>query len=141
MIRYTLKCDQDHRFESWFADSAAYDKLVGLNAVACPTCGSTAVEKTLMAPKVSTPAPSEPTVPSLSAPSHPLEKELKALREKIEKEADYVGSNFATEARAMHDGEQDHRPIWGEAKPEEAKALAEDGVAIAPLPFNPRKTN
>ena len=144
MIRYTLKCSNKHQFDSWFADSSAFDKLVALDQVACAVCGSTNVEKSLMAPRVSTAVSvSEPTldVPTLSAPSHPLETEIKALRKKIEAEADYVGTSFVTEARAMHDGEADHRPIWGEAKIDDAKALVEDGVPVAPLPFGPRKTN
>lgn len=136
MIRYDLKCHEGHQFDAWFQDSATFERLSDLGQVSCVVCGSAKVEKALMAPKVSGPKPARETaVPALSAPSHPLEKELRALREKVEAEADYVGDRFAREAREMHLGETEHRPIWGEAKPEEAKALIEEGVPVAPLPF------
>ena len=116
--------------------------------VTCAVCGSDKVEKAIMAPRVSTArkkaeAPQAPTEkPSLSEPSSPAEEALKTLKEQIEKNSTYVGDNFATEARAMHLGDAPTRQIHGEAKPEEAKKLIEDGIPVTPLPFmTGRKSN
>jgi hypothetical protein len=143
MIRYTLKCPHGHQSDAWFSDSATFDRLKAAGQVSCGVCGtSDGVEKALMAPKVRVSEKDAEAVPALSAPAHPLEAELKQLREKIESEADYVGDSFAQQARDMHLGEVEHRPIWGNAKPEEAKSLVEDGIPVAPLPFAPsKKTN
>lgn len=156
MIRYALKCDSDHSFESWFKSADAYDALVASRMVTCPNCGSDQIAKSLMAPPVraSRQAAVEPT-PSkqstvVSAPSNTLVntpdpklvEAIATLRDHVEKNSDYVGDNFAEEARAMHDGDRPHRPIYGEAKAEDAKQLIEDGVPALPLPFIPRqKTN
>ena len=84
----------------------------------------------------------KPDKPSLSAPASELETALAALKRQIEENSDYVGMNFAAEARAMHAGEAPERPIHGEAKPEEARKMMEEGLPVAPLPFLPaRKVN
>jgi hypothetical protein len=145
MIQFTLKCDSDHRFDSWFQSSAAYDKLATAGMVSCSVCGSSKVSKALMAPRVNTAQPPEtpakPTRP-LSEPASDAERAMAELRRKVEANATYVGGNFASEARAIHDGSSPDRPIYGEAKPEEARALIEEGVPIMSLPFAPgRKTN
>ncbi|PRX35224.1 hypothetical protein SAMN05216257_102300 [Meinhardsimonia xiamenensis] len=149
MIRYALKCDTGHEFESWFQSADAFDGLKASGMVACPACGSTAVEKALMAPQIRPSrkrAAADGPVPEerkpLTGPRHPVEEFLRALRRKVEENCDYVGRNFATEARAIHLGEAPERPIYGEAAPEEARELLEEGVPIAPLPFiGPRNTN
>ncbi|WP_323042507.1 DUF1178 family protein [Gemmobacter sp.] len=137
MIRYDLRCDKGHAFDSWFASAAAYDRLAAAGHVACPDCGSTKVDKALMAPAVSR-AEDRP----LTAPRDPREEALADLRRQVEENSDYVGLSFAAEARAMHEGRIPERAIHGEAKPDEARKLIEDGVPVAPLPFTPsRKTN
>ncbi|MAQ84311.1 MAG: hypothetical protein CMH12_13880 [Maritimibacter sp.] len=144
MIRYALKCTNDHGFESWFAGVEAFDKLAAAGMVACPECGATEVRKVLMAPGVQTARkkPAEPKDESLAAPASEMETKLAALRKHVETTSDYVGMGFASEARKMHEGEIPQRSIYGEAKPEEAKRLIEDGVPVAPLPFRPtRKSN
>jgi hypothetical protein len=138
MIRYALKCDRDHGFESWFKSAGAYDALKSAGQVVCPECGSASVEKALMAPAV--PAKSAQT--ALSAPASKKEAALAELRRHVEANSEYVGMNFAAEARKMHDGQTEARSIYGEARLDEAKRLIEDGVPVAPLPFTPReKTN
>lgn len=147
MITFALKCDKDHHFDSWFQSSAAFDKLKAAGMIACPVCGSTAVEKRIMAPRVQkgqqSPQDSKaapPAPPRLA--DDPQRQAMAELRRKIEAESDYVGRDFAQEARDMHDGLVPLRAIHGEAKPEEAKKLIEDGVPVAPLPFTPgRKAN
>ncbi|RGP37205.1 DUF1178 family protein [Pseudotabrizicola alkalilacus] len=144
MIRYNLKCAQAHDFDSWFQSSEAYETLRAAGHVTCPVCGSGQVEKLLMAPAVrparsaATP-PVQPPAPSLSQPQNDREQALAALRAQVEANSEYVGMNFVTEARAMHDGTAPERAIYGEAKPEEAKKLIEDGVPVAPLPFLPKR--
>jgi hypothetical protein len=141
MIRYSLSCDKGHDFDSWFQSAAAYDRLSAGGHVACALCGSTAVTKALMAPAVLPavpPADRAETAP-LAAPQSELEQKLAALRAHIENTSDYVGLSFVAEARAMHDGLIPERAIHGEARPDEARRLIEDGIPIAPLPFVPKR--
>lgn len=138
MIRYALKCDQDHSFESWFQSAEAFDRLHAAGHVACAVCGSGEVEKAIMAPRVRT---SEEAAQPLSAPASTAEQALAELRRKIEANSENVGRNFAREARAIHDGEAPERPIIGEAMAKEAKSLIEDGVPVAPLPWQTRRAN
>ena len=135
MIRYALKCEGDHAFESWFGSAEAFDRLLSSGHVTCPDCGTTAVGKALMAPNVT---PSRKTAPPLAAPKDAREAALAELRRQIEENSEYVGMNFAAEARRIHEGESPERSIYGEARPEEAKRLLEDGVPVAPLPFLPK---
>jgi hypothetical protein len=161
MIRYALICEKGHDFESWFQDSAAYDKQAKRGLVTCPQCGSAKVEKAIMAPRLSAtakkrgapiqaPAPaveSSPT-PAASAPVamiSPQEQEfrskLKELRDHLTKNADNVGPKFPEEARKMHYGEIEHRSIYGVASPDEAKELSEEGIEFHPLPLLPDERN
>jgi|TARA_B110000483_G_C18049777_1_gene486014 hypothetical protein len=140
LIRFSLKCSQDHSFESWFQSSEAYENLAAAGMLSCIDCGDSRIVKSLMTPKLSSIKTKSET--SLTAPKSDKEKALAKLKAEIEKNSDYVGMNFVSEARAMHDGEQPTRSIYGEARPEEAKALIEDGIRVAPLPFMPkRQTN
>lgn len=147
MIRYTLKCDQNHSFESWFASAEAFEKLRAAGMVNCAICGSAKVEKALMAPavrparKAATAAPEAPTEAPLTTPQNPMEQALEAMRREVEQNSDYVGLNFAAEARAMHAGERPERAIHGEAKLEDARALLEDGIPVTPLPFVPKRSS
>jgi hypothetical protein len=158
MIRYALACDNGHDFESWFPSSASYDAQAERGLVECPICGSAKVAKQLMTPslgrKGSSKAQTEPhTAPPPSAASAPApmallsEREqavramLKAVREHVTRTADYVGDGFAAEARKMHYGEIDHRSIYGEANPAEAKALIEEGIEVHPIPILPDDRN
>ena len=148
MIQYALKCADGHTFDSWFQSAEAYEKLAATGMVACAVCGSDKVEKAMMTPRVSQgrksadPEPEPQPARPLSQPASAAEQALAELRRKVEENSDYVGMNFATEARAIHEGAAPERPIYGEAKPEEARALIEEGVPVAPLPFTPnRKTN
>jgi hypothetical protein len=135
MIRYSLRCAHGHAFESWFQSAAAFDTLTARQAVTCIECGTAQVEKSLMAPSVATAA-------QLHQPKGDREAAVAALRRHVEENSDYVGLNFVTEARRMHAGELPERAIHGEARLDEARALLEEGVPVAPLPFLPaRKVN
>jgi hypothetical protein len=143
MIRYALKCNDDHGFDSWFQSATAFEGLRKAGHLSCPVCGSSAVEKTLMAPVVQPARTSGAPAPaSLSEPANDRERALADLRARVEAESEYVGMNFVTEARAIHDGDAPERSIYGEARPADAIKLLQDGVPVAPLPFLPvRKTN
>ena len=154
MIRYALVCAKGHSFESWFQNSAAYDKQAKRGLVTCPLCGTAKVEKEIMSPRLSgsrrrEEAPTPPTettnettpVAMVSPQERELRKKLKELREHLTKNADYVGPKFPEEARKMHYGEIDHRSIYGEASPDEAKKLHEEGVEFHPLPVLPDERN
>jgi hypothetical protein len=157
MIRYALRCDHDHAFESWFQSSSAYESQVKRKLVSCPTCGSMKVEKAIMAPRIvgkkgresAAPAPNEATeilpqassTPLVMAQERELRAKLKELRDHIVKNADNVGESFPNEARKMHYGEIEHRPIYGEASPDEARALIDEGVEVSPLPVLPEDRN
>lgn len=134
MIRYDLRCDNGHDFDGWFRSSDGFDGLRAAGQVACAICGSTAVAKALMAPAA---RPSDKT--RALSPRNPAETALEQLRDHVEKNSDYVGLKFADQARAMHDGDMPRRPIHGEARPDDARKLIEDGVPVAPLPFIPRQ--
>ncbi|MBU2980920.1 DUF1178 family protein [Lentibacter algarum] len=140
MISFSLKCAAGHSFDSWFQSSSAFDKLHRSGLVVCAICGSSDISKQIMAPNVST-SHSKPESP-LSTPQSPNEQALADMRRKVEETSEDVGMRFASEARAMHDGDAPERSIYGQAKPEDAKKLIDDGVPVLPLPFIPkRKTN
>jgi hypothetical protein len=166
MIRYALRCERDHMFESWFQSSSAYESQVKRKLVECPSCGSTKVEKAIMAPRivksnvskkgrepvpsVSVVAPERPEAAAAPAPGsqslmmaqeRELRAKLKELRDHIVKNADNVGEQFPSEARKMHYGDIEHRPIYGEASPQEARELVEEGIEVAPLPVLPDDRN
>ncbi len=129
MIRYDLKCDNGDEFEAWFGSIADYDRQAEAGLVECPHCGSRGVSKAPMAPAVRTSRKKEAQKERAVAMAMAAK-----VREHIKDNFDYVGDKFADEARKMHEGESEERAIWGEATPDEARALAEDGIPAAPLP-------
>lgn len=155
MIRYALRCERGHEFDSWFQSSSAYESQNKRGLVACPVCSSTKVDKAIMAPRIarkgksrSAPQPVTATAEDVSSASlvmAPQERELVAklreLRDHVLKNADNVGNKFPDEARKMHYGDIEHRAIYGEATAEEARALIDEGVEVAPLPVLPGDRN
>jgi hypothetical protein len=141
VIRYTLACDNDHKFEAWFRNAEAYDDQHARGIVTCPLCASSKVGKAMMAPAVNR-AGSEKVSLTAGHPEHKRLREMMiALREKVTSEADYVGDKFAEEARKIHFKETDPRGIYGEATKEEAEGLIEDGIDFMPLPQLPEEAN
>ena len=155
MIRYKLRCELGHPFESWFQSSAAYESQERRKLVSCPVCGSSKVERAVMAPQIvsKTGRDSTALVPAVEAAPAPastslvlaqereLRVKLKELRDHIVRNADNVGERFANEARKMHYGDIEHRPIYGEASPDEARSLIDEGVEVSPLPVLPDDRN
>jgi hypothetical protein len=162
MIHYALICESGHEFESWFQNSAAYDKQAKRGLVTCPHCGSAKVEKAIMAPRLASGKkrndPVEAPAPAMAAPvagtaaentsvamispqEHEIRTKLKELRQQLTKNADNVGQKFPEQARKMHYGEIEHRSIYGEASPKDAKELLDEGIEFHPLPILPEDRN
>jgi len=158
MIRYNLRCECGHAFESWFQSSAAYEVQEKRRLVNCPACGSAKVERAIMAPQIvskkgrdsaapaatavaATEVTAPASTPLMMAQERELRVKLKELRDHIVKNADNVGERFPNEARKMHYGDIEHRPIYGEASPDEARSLIEEGVEVSPLPVLPDDRN
>jgi len=141
LIRFSLSCDHDHEFEAWFRNNDDFDRQKKRGFVECPHCGSSKVDKALMAPAVSTARRQEKIALAMNDMQKKAMAEMKALSDKLRENADYVGDKFAEEARKIHFGESEARGIYGEATVEEAKGLAEDGVGFMPIPVFPEDRN
>ena len=155
MIHYQLQCRQAHGFDGWFKDSASFERQAKRGLIECPECGGTEIDRALMAPALAKrdAAPVAVEAPAVKAkpqavdppakvasgrlPAHMLAA-LQRMRAEVEKNCDYVGANFADQARAMHRGEIEPRGIYGESTEEQAEGLAEEGVAVAKIPWVPR---
>ena len=150
MIRYDLHCAEGHDFDGWFKDSAAFDRQAAARLVECPSCGGTRVSKQLMAPAVvkapgakgraERPAEAAPEPAKTATGPVPAQviAVLQRMRAEIERNCDYVGPDFAEEARRMHSGASERRGIYGEASDSEADALREEGIEVARIPWVPR---
>jgi hypothetical protein len=137
MIKYALVCEFDHSFEGWFSSSADFDDQQARGLLDCPVCASKAVRKAIMAPAVTgTKAQTSPAEPTPEMRQMMMQA-MGEMRRHVEENFDYVGDSFAKEARAIHEGKSEDRGIYGEASPQEVRALAEDGVRVAPLPPKP----
>lgn len=155
MIRYSLRCERGHAFESWFQSSSAYDSQRKRGLVACPSCDSTKVEKAIMAPRIARKGKSKSATEPVTAPTEdtsstslvmaPQERELlsklRELRDHVLKNADDVGNKFPEEARKMHYGDIEQRAIYGEATADEARSLVDEGIDVAALPVLPGDRN
>jgi hypothetical protein len=149
MIKYALACEKDHSFESWFPDSGSYETQARRGLIACPVCASTRVSKAIMAPAIvggqkaerrpieASPGP----VALLDERQQRLREMTRRLRDEIVANTDDVGRKFPEEARAIHEGDAPARSIRGQATPEEARALIDEGVGVLPLPFLPDEFN
>jgi hypothetical protein len=160
MIHYQLRCTstaEEHAFDGWYRDSTAFETLAKAGLIDCPVCGGTQVQRALMAPAIpkkgrparnaAQPAPPAPTAPAPEAPpaapaaAGPMPAQLRAmlqkLRAEVERNCDYVGADFAEEARRMERGESERRGIFGEASEADVEGLREDGIDVARIPWVP----
>lgn len=148
MIHYDLRCRAAHQFDAWFRDSAAFDEQSAGGLLECPVCGERQVSRAMMAPAIprkrqlaAPAAPPSPAAPTAVTPQHlpaHVRATLQRIRAEVERNCDYVGEKFAAEARRIHDGDAEARGIYGEATPEQAQALADDGIEIGQIPWLPR---
>jgi hypothetical protein len=150
MIRYDLICEDGHEFDGWFSNSAAFDEQSRKGLVSCVSCGSTKIEKQLMAPGIPAkgnrkPEPTQAAKPMLASAFDPRQQKLMQLmrevRKAVEENAEYVGDKFAEEARKIHYEEAEKRGIYGETTAQDAEALVEEGIEIHPLPILPEDGN
>lgn len=139
MIVFDLRCAKDHVFEAWFPDSKTFDRQAKKKQVVCPVCGDTRVEKALMAPNISTGRKKDAEKEQAQAAK--VMRALSEIRRQVEDNCDYVGPQFAEEARKIHHGETEERGIYGEATKEESKELADEGIEVGVIPWVPRADN
>jgi len=130
MIRFSLRCVSGHEFEAWFRNGEAYEMQQAAGEIVCPECGDTHVDKALMAPSIGR---SRGVRPPMSPAQ--LRAALVELRRQVESNCDYVGSQFADEARRIHYGEVDPRGIYGEATETESRELADEGIGFGLIPW------
>ncbi|MBC7951094.1 MAG: DUF1178 family protein [Rhodospirillaceae bacterium] len=132
MILFQLRCANDHEFEGWFRDNAGFDAQSAAGEIACPVCASTQVGKAIMAPRLN-----KATGQALDAQgaAREMRRLLSDLRQKVEENCDYVGEKFPDEARKIHYGDTESRPIYGEASAEEARDLEDEGIAVVSVPW------
>ena len=144
MITYKLACKKDHAFDAWFRDSGACEDQLADGRVVCPICGTRDVRKAPMAPRVAKAREhdAKPSAPASEGKSTVVSGEfinaLRELRKRVEENCDYVGERFAEEARKIHYGEVERRDIYGEAGPDEARSLKDEGVEVHSVPWVPR---
>lgn len=153
MIAFDLRCSGGHQFECWFGSSADFDAQQSKGLLTCPVCDDGVVDKALSVPNVGRkgnqvvsgqtqlPVPAAPAngevtnAPVLPPAMVEMMQKLATAQTEMLKDSQWVGREFAETARAIHYGEESDRLIHGETSPDEAKALAEEGVSIAALPF------
>jgi hypothetical protein len=143
LIVYRLICSSGHEFEGWFRDSKAFDAQAKKRALECPVCSDTKVTKAIMAPAL---ARSGEVMPPQAPPTAPSDQQklrhfMAGYRKFIEENAEYVGTKFPEEARKIHYGETEERPIYGESSLREARELIDEGIEIAPVPPDPGELN
>jgi len=150
MIHYQLRCGAAHEFDGWFTDSAGFEAQAERGLIACPVCADTAVTRALMAPGIPRKGRRReaavveaekmpvPVKPAGGVMPDGVRAALQQLRQEVEKNCDYVGPDFAQEARRIHNGEAPPRGIYGESTEEESEALADEGIEIARIPWVPR---
>ena len=138
MIHYALLCEHEHAFDGWFRSSVAFDEQAEAGGVACPACGSRKVRKALMAPSIARGEKKGADETGKAEAARKMFAAMAELRRHVEENCDYVGDEFTETARRIHYGEEPQRDIYGEATPEEACELVEEGVEVMPIPGTPR---
>ena len=137
MIKYELRCRGcEHQFEGWFADSAAYDDQAEAGVIECPVCASAEVGKAIMAPNIAVRRDSGQLTKAQVAAE--VRRMVMEIRRQVEDNCEYVGSEFADEARKIHYGKADDRGIYGETTVDEAEELLDEGIDVMPIPWVPR---
>ena len=137
MIRYNLRCHKAHQFEVWFRDGALYETQLAAGELRCPVCGSKKVEKAVMAPNVANSGKRRDKSRGEAEQAGKMMKALREMRQQVESNCDYVGPEFAEEARKIHYGEVEQRNIYGETDAKEAEALKDEGVEFQKIPWVP----
>jgi hypothetical protein len=137
MILYQLKCSDGHEFEAWFKDSDSYGEQIDAGAITCPTCGDTDVTKAPMAPNIATRSAGD----RANQVAREMREVAEGIRREVEENCDYVGDEFAEEARRIHHGESEERGIYGEATDEQSSELDDEGIEHHRIPWAPRRNS
>jgi hypothetical protein len=140
LIAYNLNCAKGHEFEAWFSSSSAYDEQETGNKLVCPICNSRKVTKAIMAPALSSKVGKQKSTPSPDE-MRKMRQFVTGLRKYVEENAENVGTKFPEEARKIHYGETEERPIYGHATLDEAADLVEEGIDVAALPPDLNEAN
>ena len=135
MIKYNLKCENNHEFESWFSNSKEFDKLNGKNLLSCIYCSSKKINKSIMAPMVSN-SKTKDMYLEITNKELKFEKDkLIKLRSYIEKNFNYVGKEFSKKVREVYYDKKSNKAIYGTTTPEERDELAEEGIDLLSIPW------
>jgi len=138
MIKYKLKCDSNHNFDSWFSSSQDYEKLKRKKLLNCPECNSSSIQKTIMSPNLSYNKSAQKDKKSAKFQKE-LKTKIKSLQKYIEKNCDNVGNKFAQEARKIYYDDKRSRGIYGTASSDQMKELTEEGIEVSSIPWIEKK--
>tara|TARA_A100001015_G_scaffold99012_1_gene109976 strand:+ start:85 stop:507 length:423 start_codon:yes stop_codon:yes gene_type:complete len=135
MIKYNLKCENDHEFESWFSNSKEYDKLNKKRLLECIFCTSKKINKSIMAPTILNTKKKDKQIEIINKDFKDEKNKLLSLRKFIEKNFDYVGKNFSKKVREVYYDKKNKKAIYGTATPKEREELVEEGIDLLSIPW------
>ena len=137
MIKYNLKCENKHEFESWFSDSVEFEKLLKKKMIECLFCKTKSIKKSIMAPRIS----SKKEINFPNKEIRKMKKDLLKLRKFVEKNFDYVGENFPSEVRKVYYDKKRNKNIYGTVTAKEADELNDEGIDLTTIPWIDNKEN
>jgi|TARA_X000000950_G_C13679346_1_gene563305 hypothetical protein len=135
MIKYNLKCRNEHEFESWFSNSEEFDKIKKKGLLECIYCSSKKISKSIMAPMVSNPKNADEELEIMHKNSKDNKNKLLELRKYIENNFDYVGKDFSKKVREVYYDKKNKKAIYGTASPKEREELTEEGINLLSIPW------
>ena len=135
MIKYNLKCQNEHEFESWFANSAEFDKLNNKELLECIYCSSKKITKSIMAPMISNLKTKSEQIETISNDFKQEKKQLIQLRKYVEKNFDFVGKDFCKKVREIYYDKKNKKAIYGTATDKERRDLADEGIDLLSIPW------
>ena len=135
MIKYNLKCENEHEFESWFSNSEEFEKLNQRDLLECIYCSSKKIKKSIMAPMVSYSEKNIKQIKEISKDFKRHKEQLLNLRKFIENNFDYVGKDFSKKVREIYYDKKSNKAIYGTASPDERKELEEEGIDLLSIPW------
>ena len=135
MIKYNLKCDRDHEFESWFFDSKEFDKLKKKKLLECIYCSSNKIQKSIMSPMISGAKLQEENMGLRDQKLLDEKDKLLKLRGYIEKNFEFVGNKFSEKVREIYYDQKTKKSIYGTTTPKQRKELSEEGINLISIPW------
>ena len=135
MIKYNLKCHNNHEFESWFSDSEEFNKLKKKDLLGCIYCSSKKINKSIMSPMISNSQNRDKEYETIEKYFKNEKNKLLELRKYVEKNFDYVGKNFSKEVREVYYDKKNKKAIYGTTSKKEREELAEEGIDLLSIPW------